>query len=579
MADEPIATGYLRLVPEVDGIQKTLGGTFAAAGQDSGRKFGASFLPSLKGLLAAAGGLLIAREVKDFVAEGVAALSKIETINAQTANVIKSTGGAAKVSAVEVEALAGALERKTATEAESIQQGANLLLTFKNIRNEAGAGNDIFNQTVASMVDVARAMGTDAAGGAVQLGKALNDPIAGIAALARVGITFTDEQKKLIKSLVESGDLLSAQKIILNELNSQFGGSGAAYAETYAGKVELMANAYGDLQENIVGGVMPALGQFAGLATDVLTRLNDSPALAGFIGKINAGADGLVAQSALIIGIIDKVSASPQGFTIAGFVAELEAAMPFLTPFFDVLNAVTPLLPALSDAFAQIAPALADAIPGLASLVLELLPLIPILAPPLVDLLTAVAQIITDAGPYLDDFAGFVADLLSNLPGMLKYLDDAFSTMTDAQIMAKGLAGSYGAFIKDLFEGIDKANKKTKDSLNALIGLINGAIGGLNDLNNGFVGLFGGTARNTPKIPKLAKGGTATRPGWAVVGDAGPELINMNVGAQVRPLGNLGDAVGGGGVHIGTIVAPDQDPRVSGRMMADEILDALAGTI
>jgi hypothetical protein len=46
----------------------------------------------------------------------------------------------------------------------------------------------------------------------------------------------------------------------------------------------------------------------------------------------------------------------------------------------------------------------------------------------------------------------------------------------------------------------------------------------------------------------------------------------------VQPLNNLGDAVGGGGVHIGQIVAPGQDPRVSGRMIADEILEALAGT-
>jgi hypothetical protein len=53
----------------------------------------------------------------------------------------------------------------TAIEAESIQEGANLLLTFGNIRNELGAGNDIFTQTTKIMVDMGVALkkfgGTD----------------------------------------------------------------------------------------------------------------------------------------------------------------------------------------------------------------------------------------------------------------------------------------------------------------------------------------------------------------------------------------------------------------------------------
>jgi hypothetical protein len=193
------------------------------------------------------------------IAKNAQSLARIERITAQTESVLKSTGTTANGTAKDISNLAGSLENLTATEAETIQEGANLLLTFKNIQNQAGAGNDIFNQTTAAMVDVARAMGTNASTEAIRLGKALNDPIKGISALSRVGIQFTEDQKAQIKALQQSGDLMGAQKIILAELQSQFGGSGAAYAKTFSGQLELMGHELGTIGEEATMAVMPAL--------------------------------------------------------------------------------------------------------------------------------------------------------------------------------------------------------------------------------------------------------------------------------------------------------------------------------
>jgi hypothetical protein len=193
------------------------------------------------------------------IAKNAQSLARIERITAQTESVLKSTGTTANGTSKDIENLAGSLEKLTATEAETIQEGANLLLTFKNIQNQAGAGNDIFNQTTAAMVDVARAMGTDASTEAIRLGKALNDPIKGISALSRVGIQFTEDQRNQIKALQESGDLMGAQKIILAELQSQFGGSGAAFAKTFTGQLELMGHELGTIGEEATMSVMPAL--------------------------------------------------------------------------------------------------------------------------------------------------------------------------------------------------------------------------------------------------------------------------------------------------------------------------------
>ena len=187
------------------------------------------------------------------------ALARIESINAQTAQTIKTMGNAANISAEEVEKLAGSLEAMTATEAEAIQEGANLLLTFGNITNQLGKGNDIFTQTTEIMVDMGVALRKGPVDTATMLGKALNDPIRGMTALRRVGVSFTDQQVEQVKALQESGDLMAAQKLILAELQNQYGGSGAAFAATFAGQVQLLNHELGALGEEATLVVMPAL--------------------------------------------------------------------------------------------------------------------------------------------------------------------------------------------------------------------------------------------------------------------------------------------------------------------------------
>ena len=193
------------------------------------------------------------------IGKGLADAAESQKVLAQTEAVLRSTGTTANGTATQIAEMAASLQKSTAFSDEAILSGANLLLTFKNIQNQAGEGNDIFDQTTQAMLDVARAMGTDASGEAIRLGKALNDPIGGISALTRVGIQFTDQQKEQIEALTLSGDLMGAQKIILAELQSQFGGSAAAYAQTFAGQVEGLNNDLNDLSEEIGFMVMPAV--------------------------------------------------------------------------------------------------------------------------------------------------------------------------------------------------------------------------------------------------------------------------------------------------------------------------------
>jgi hypothetical protein len=84
---------------------------------------------------------------------------------------------------------------------------------------------DTFDRSIELSVDLAEVLGTDLRSQVVQLGKALEDPITGLTALRRVGVSFTESQKEQIKTLVASGEALKAQGIILDTISKQVGGA------------------------------------------------------------------------------------------------------------------------------------------------------------------------------------------------------------------------------------------------------------------------------------------------------------------------------------------------------------------
>lgn len=212
------------------------------------------------------------------VAQGTASLINIERLNAQTTQAIKSTQ-AAWTNTDHINDFAQKIEDLTGIEHEQVQEGQNLLLTFTNIQNKVGEGNDVFDQATSILVDMSVAMGTDVKTSAIQLGKALNDPIRGITALTKVGVTFNDQQREQIKRMQEAGDVAGAQKVILAELNKEFGGSAAAFGETTAGELEKLKNSFGDVEEELATAFAPAIEDAFGLLKDFAQWAKDHPDL------------------------------------------------------------------------------------------------------------------------------------------------------------------------------------------------------------------------------------------------------------------------------------------------------------
>lgn len=306
-----------------------------------------------------------------------------QAIMAQTEAVIKSTGGAAGLSAEQIGEMATALSTQSRFSDDAIQSGENLLLTFTNI------GAETFPAATQAMVDMAAAMGTDVSGGAIQLGKALNDPVAGISALTRVGVTFTEEQKKVIKAMVAAGDTAGAQAVILAELNKEFGGSAAAAAETFAGKLDVVKNqllnvaegigmvllpigtelidrfltpaipiiqavadAIGSFVEGLASGEDPA-GDFANLAWEISTALGATKEQATAVfTSVRDLADGFMDLVAQLTALADQVK--PYLQTAAEWLAQNVALQDVLIALGVAIAAV--VIPAIASVVAAAAP-------------------------------------------------------------------------------------------------------------------------------------------------------------------------------------------------------------------------------
>ena len=238
----------VEIVGDSASFEKALGSSSkAASGFEKGLK------TASVGAVAAFAGIGVAAKIGwDEIAEG-------QKVAAQTGAVLKSTGGIANVSQKQVEGYAGALSELSGVDDEVIQSSENMLLTFTNVRNEVGKGNDIFKRATAAALDFSVATGRDATQSALMLGKALNDPVKGYSALSRAGVTFSDSQRKAIKTYTEAGNTLAAQKIILGEVTKEYGGSAKALGQTLPGQLNILKNSFAELAAQLTTALLPAL--------------------------------------------------------------------------------------------------------------------------------------------------------------------------------------------------------------------------------------------------------------------------------------------------------------------------------
>lgn len=159
--------------------------------------------------------------------------------------VLRATGGVAGVTARQVEELSAALARNTLFNDDEIRNMSAQLLTFKNI------SSSVFNETAEAVLNMASVMDQDLRSTAIQLGKALNDPLTQMTALRRIGVSFSEAQVDMVRRMMQMNDVAGAQRVILDELNSEFGGVARELNSGVAGGLANVTKGFIDLQEAI----------------------------------------------------------------------------------------------------------------------------------------------------------------------------------------------------------------------------------------------------------------------------------------------------------------------------------------
>jgi phage-related minor tail protein len=180
------------------------------------------------------------------------------------AGAIRATGGAAGFTANELNKIAGELQSiSNFGDEEILAKVTAPLLTFRQVQG------DVFLKAQKAVLDLSAAMGTDLQAAAIQVGKALNDPIQGVTALRRVGIQMTDQQLEMIESMMAVNDVAGAQNIVLNELANQFG----EQATNIIDPLIQVQNVISDIYENIGFMMLPVLNSLANALNKVFSAM------------------------------------------------------------------------------------------------------------------------------------------------------------------------------------------------------------------------------------------------------------------------------------------------------------------
>jgi len=217
--------------------------------------------------------------------------TEAEKATARVTAAVRSTGGAAGYTAEQLKGIAGGLEAALSIDADDLMsQVTTPLLTFKAVTG------DVFEEAQVQVLNMSRALGVDLQGAAMQVGKALQDPVEGLTALRRSGVSFSDAQQDVIQALYNTGQAAEAQRLILAELASEFGGQAEAYAGTRAGQIEALKISFNNLKEAIGNGLLPVIAGLGSVVGPVFDLMG------GLIGKLTGQKSALDNAKTAIIG-------------------------------------------------------------------------------------------------------------------------------------------------------------------------------------------------------------------------------------------------------------------------------------
>lgn len=492
----------------------------------------------------------------------------------------KTTGAAFGVTTEAVTKLAGEIESQTGIADDAVIASASWLGTFHSLTRD----QPTFDRAQKAVVDLSAKMAIasgstiDLAGAQNMVGKALQDPIKGLSALSRVGVTFSEAQKKTIQKMVETGNVAGAQKEIMKGIESQVKGAAKAYGETLPGKVERAHAAWGNMREELSVHLIPALTKLADKGLKVTRWLEKHPktvkALAIAFGALAA----VMITASVATAVAAVVGASK---TIKAYIATSKAAIK--SAWAQVKAFASTAASAVASAARQVAAFVvmaakwawmaAKALASAARVALAWL----IALGPIGLLIAAVALAAVLIVKYWDKikaaFLKGVDKLKAAIKAGLNWIKTNWKTLIPLLLGPVGIAV---ALVIKHWDKIKKAASSvwswTKDKFTALVDFFRGVpgkiakatVGMFDGIKNAFrsainwviskwnslsfslpavdtkipkIGKIGGFTLSTPNIPMLADGGTLSPGQLGIVGERGPEFaVGGMRGTSIIPM-------------------------------------------
>jgi hypothetical protein len=519
-----------------------------------------------KGLKTAAVGLAAAGAAATaFGVSSVKAFTESQDMIAQTNAVLKSTAGIAGVTADEVTKLSAALQKQTRFSDEEVRSAENLLLTFTSI------GKDIFPKATETVLDMATALGEDTKSASIQLGKALQDPVLGITALRRVGVNFSDKQKDVIQSLVDTNQKAEAQKLILKELQTEFGGSAKAAGDTFAGSLDKLKNSLNDVQEQVGKVIVEKLSPFVTKALEAVASIDWGKVIDTTISHLRDFRDWLEKAGEKIGEVAQKVG---------------DYLMPKLDALFHTFqDSVLPVLLRLwHEVIEPLIPVLGTALVVAIGLVIDALNLFFAVISPIIDWmlnnkgvviglatafgLLALAMkfdaIVAAFSGQMDLVIAKVAATQASLSGIVGFLGGAVAAAGWATFAAVGIA----AFV--MIQNKANETKAVLDRVNSDImadsNSITAGLQQIKDLADSGKITHAKAAQlmNQLSVGHKASGGAVTAGSPYIVGEEGRELFVPDQPGRIVPSPRVHDTPGGGVnvvVNIGLYAGSEQEKR------------------
>jgi len=533
----------VRINGDTKGLEKALG-----KAEKSGSGLGAAFKKAEGSSFALLGGLTAAGlGAAAFGAKSMEAYNASVEASQKLRTNLLNVKGATEEHVKALQTQAAQLQKIGVIEDDAIIAGQSQLATF----NLQGSTIQKLTPKIADMV--AQLKGHNAtAEDMVTINNLVGKVMTGnIGALSRYGVTLNDTQKEMLKN----GDETQRANVLNEVLAQNYGKVNEALRKTPQGQMTAFKNTFGDFMElageftsNLIGPLITGFNDWfeaMGGPEGVMKALKDSfEALAPWLPVIAGALIGGLVPAFVALGVSIWTALAPLlPFIAAG--AALGLGVKLLIDHFggldNVMKKLQPVITILSTLWKDyLQPALMDVWKVFQERLLPSLQrLWDIISPILIPVLKTLGIIL--GAVIFAQIMIFVEGLrlaIGWISNIINWISNAIGWLKDFVGAIGRIAGQIGSALGGVYNAIVTPFQKAFDFITDIPGKIVGAVGNIGQLLRDKLGdwdIPGPLGKVRDVIPGFSEGVRNFQGGLAVVGEEGPELVNLPRGSDVIP--------------------------------------------